>query len=231
MAVIRCVMFDFGNVVGLFRTNDWYLFLRNHRGNCLEPHETFGLLRETLQQYDLGKLDAIRFYEAFQNAYQLQGVTRDEFFHMLGSVLWIDWDMVDIRDWLKRRGIMTVLITNMNPYHAWYIRRKYPSLMAKFDHGMISCEEGVAKPDPEAWIRPLDFLGFKAEECLFVDDTLENIETACRLGIKGYHYNSRDDNFCSNGRLEEERNKLKNFLAVLDNCGLLYDKNKTPALS
>lgn len=224
MTVIRCVMFDFGNVVGLFRTNDWYSFLRSHRGNCLDPRETFGLLKGALKQFDLGKLDALGFYQAFQNAYQLQGVTVDEFFHKLGSVLWIDWDMVGIRDWLKQRGVVTVLVTNMNHYHAWYIRRNYPSLMAKFDHQMISCEEGVAKPDSEAWIRPLDFLGFKAEECVFVDDSIENIEAAGRLGIKSWHYNSTDPNFCSSGKLDEEREKFKNFLHCLDSVGLLYNK-------
>ncbi|MDP3697837.1 MAG: HAD family phosphatase [Candidatus Taylorbacteria bacterium] len=174
--------------------------------------------------FDFGKLSDLEFYRAFQNAYQLQGVTMGEFFNRLGSVLWIDWDMVEIRDWLKRRGIVTVLVTNMNPYHAWYIRRKYPPLMAKFDHGMISCEEGVAKPDPEAWIRPLDCLGFKAEECIFVDDSMENIEAACRLGIKGWHYNITDQHYCQNGKLDEERMKFKVFLAVLDSCGILYDK-------
>lgn len=219
-------MFDFGNVVGLFRTNDWYSFLRSHRGNCLEPHETFGLLKGAIQQYDLGKLDSSGFYQAFQKAYELRGVTMNEFFHELGSVLWIDWEMVEIRDWLKRRGVATVLVTNMNPYHAWYIRRKYPSLMAKFDHGLVSCEEGVAKPDPEAWFRPLDFLGLKAEECIFADDSIENIEAASWLGIKGWHYNSTDKNFCSSGKLEEEREKFKNFLNCLDSIGLLYNEKR-----
>lgn len=221
MAVIRCVMFDFGNVIGLFRTNDWFSFLRDRRGNCLEPNETFKSLVSILKQYDLGKLSALEFYQAFQSAYQLQGVTMDEFFEKLGSVLWIDWDKVEIRDWLKRKGIMTVLVTNMNPYHAWHIRRKYPSLMAKFDYGMISCEEGIAKPNPEAWVRPLDLLGIRAEECLFIDDSADNIEAACRLGIKGWYYNVTDQNYCQNGKLDEERQKFKNFLDLLWNQGIL----------
>lgn len=163
-------MFDFGNVIGIFKTDEWFSFLRNHRGNCLDPRETFGSLVGILNKFDLGQLSAPEFYQVFQDIYQLQGVAKDKFFNMLGSVLWIDWDMVEIRDWLKQRGIVTVLVSNMNPYHAWYIRRKYPSLMAKFDHEMISCEEGVAKPDPEAIIRPLDSLGFRAEETILIDD-------------------------------------------------------------
>lgn len=214
-------MFDFGNVVGLFRTNEWYTFLRNHRGNCFEPHETFGSLLGVIQQYDLGRLSALEFYQTFQDAYQLRGVTKGEFFNALGSVLRIDWEMVEIRDWLKRRGVVTVLVTNMSPFHAWYIRRNYPSLMAKFDHAMVSCEEGVAKPDFEAWIRPLEWAGLGAEEVIFLDDDYPNVKEACRLGIKGWHYNVTDQHYCQNGKLDQERARFKDFLNCLDSIGLL----------
>lgn len=114
----------------------------------------------------------------------------------------------------------------MNSFHAGYILQYYPEVMDSFDHKMISCEEGVIKPSPEFWIRPLDFLGLNSNECLVLDDSLENIKAVCDLGMKGRHYNVSDEKFCQNGRLEEERLKFKSFLALVDSLGLLFDKNK-----
>lgn len=52
----------------------------------------------------------------------------------------------------------------------------------------ISCEHGMLKPEPEAY---LDFFGqfqLKPTECFFVDDTAANVEAAGNLGMGGCVY-------------------------------------------
>ena len=49
----------------------------------------------------------------------------------------------------------------------------------------MSGEEGVTKPDLRIYQILLDRYGLKAEECLFVDDRLENVEAARALGMQG----------------------------------------------
>ena len=228
MAIIRCAMFDFGHIIGLFDTIRWYSFIRENRGNCLEPHEAFsGSRKIILQQFDLGQIGELDYFRIYKEAYQLRDVSMDQFFYMFGIILRIDWGMLRIINKLRQRGIVTILVTNMNSYHACYIRQNYPEVMVSFDYKMISCEEGVAKPDPEALIRPLEWTGLKAEEVIFIDDCYSNIKAACQLGIRGWHYNVTDSHFCPNGQLEEERSKFKNFLAVLDGSGFLYDCPRT----
>ena len=43
----------------------------------------------------------------------------------------------------------------------------------------------LAKPDPAIYQTLLDRYGLKAEECVFLDDTVRNVEAAQALGIAG----------------------------------------------
>lgn len=56
-----------------------------------------------------------------------------------------------------------------------------------FDVIVFSDEEGVAKPDPEIYWRALSRLEVKAEETIFIDDLLPNVEAAQALGIRAIH--------------------------------------------
>ena len=57
-----------------------------------------------------------------------------------------------------------------------------------FDSITISAEEGVMKPDARIFELALGRAGVDAEEALFVDDTLANVEAATRLGMRTIHF-------------------------------------------
>jgi putative hydrolase of the HAD superfamily len=46
----------------------------------------------------------------------------------------------------------------------------------------------LAKPEPEIYRVTLSRLGVPASEALFVDDRIENIETARELGLRTLHF-------------------------------------------
>ena len=60
-------------------------------------------------------------------------------------------------------------------------------LRGTFDEVVLSAEHGVRKPDPVIFQLVLDRLGVAAGECLFVDDSEENLAAAQRLGISTLH--------------------------------------------
>ena len=219
--MIKCVMFDFGNVLGIFDMPRWHRFIYKYRGNCLDPHGFFsGSLLEMIRNYDLGNISSQEYYAKVRSAYRMSIPTFKDFFNEFGAIITIDNEMLGIVKDLRKRGVLTVLVTNMNSFHASYVGQHYPEVMASFDYKMISCEEGISKPLPEFWIRPLNFLGLNASECIVIDDFWENIKVACALGTKGWYYNVSDEKFCQNGRLDEERNKFKNFIKLLDGLNL-----------
>jgi putative hydrolase of the HAD superfamily len=51
---------------------------------------------------------------------------------------------------------------------------------------------GVAKPDPAFFQAALQLAEVSSNEALFIDDTLENVRSASRLGITSHHFRSPD---------------------------------------
>lgn len=73
----------------------------------------------------------------------------------------------------------------------------------EFDELVLSCEEGINKPDVRIYEACLRRLEVSAEESLFVDDSEENIEGAMKVGMNAIHFQSfnqfcqeLDRNFC-----------------------------------
>ncbi|GAA0912105.1 HAD-IA family hydrolase [Nonomuraea longicatena] len=61
------------------------------------------------------------------------------------------------------------------------------------DAVVSSAKVGVAKPDPRIYILAAELAGVAPERCLFIDDRLENVEAARRLGMTGVHFRSAED--------------------------------------
>jgi len=109
----------------------------------------------------------------------------------------------DVASWTKYREEMWVLarsfrgggrtafLSNGVPEAMARIRAERP-LERWFDVVVVSCEVGVAKPDPLIYKICLSRLGVEPNHALFVDDRLENIDAAARLGIQTFHFASDD---------------------------------------
>ena len=58
-------------------------------------------------------------------------------------------------------------------------------LLDKFDGGIASCEVHINKPDPRIYQALLEKYNLKATECVFIDDSRPNVQTAFQLGMNG----------------------------------------------
>ena len=56
----------------------------------------------------------------------------------------------------------------------------------KFDGTLVSAEEKLAKPNPAIYERLFEKFHLKAEECFFIDDRQDNIDSAKGCGMDGY---------------------------------------------
>ena len=54
----------------------------------------------------------------------------------------------------------------------------------------MSGEEKMRKPHPEFYQVLLDRFDVRAEEALFIDDSVRNIQAAKKIGIKTIHFTS-----------------------------------------
>ena len=58
-------------------------------------------------------------------------------------------------------------------------------VLAQFDGGVASCEVHINKPDPRIYKALLEKYHLKAQESVFIDDRLDNVQAAFRLGFAG----------------------------------------------
>jgi putative hydrolase of the HAD superfamily len=110
----------------------------------------------------------------------------DDLLHVWQHLV-VDAGMLDAVRALRARGLTCAIATNQHRERAAYMRRElgYERL---FDPMVISCEIGVAKPDPAYFRQTLDRLGVPAGQVLFVDDVLANVESAREVGLVAEHF-------------------------------------------
>ena len=91
---------------------------------------------------------------------------------------------------LRAQGHETALLSNTNQIHIEEINRRLQTQYG-FTHGIADCldrvfysqQVGLRKPGPEIFAHALREMNWKAEETLFIEDSIQHIETARRLGL------------------------------------------------
>jgi HAD superfamily hydrolase (TIGR01549 family) len=69
-----------------------------------------------------------------------------------------------------------------------------PSIIRKFDwiswfdYALWSCDVHMVKPELEIYRRTAEELGLSTAECLFIDDSIVNVEGAREAGMEAIHY-------------------------------------------
>ena len=94
---------------------------------------------------------------------------------------------VEILAELRARRVRTYAITNFSHEKFAVASRHYPFL-AEFDGVVISAQEGLLKPDRRIYELFCARHGVSAADCLFIDDSLSNVEAACALGMRGHRF-------------------------------------------
>ncbi|MEZ4883252.1 MAG: HAD family phosphatase [Chitinophagales bacterium] len=106
---------------------------------------------------------------------------------MLGGLL---DETVEILEKLKEIPEYRIYaLTNWSHETFAFARVLYPFLQL-FEGIVVSGEEKVIKPDARIYEILLERFEVKAEEAVFIDDSLKNVKGAEAVGIKGIHFSS-----------------------------------------
>lgn len=185
---IRAVLFDFGGVI--VRTE--YQAPRQHLAESLGMDYddidkiVFGggingsAARATLGQIseDEHWLNVMKILK--QPASENERI-RAEFF--AGDI--IDHTLLDFLRSIRPK-YKTGLISNAwSGLRNYILREKFEDA---FEYMIISSEVGAAKPDPKIYQIALEQLQVRANEAVFVDDFIENIEACEKVGMMGIHF-------------------------------------------
>ena len=180
----KSIVFDLGGVMVDFAPRA-YLVDRI----CNEEIEeqvydlTFG--SEEWKQLDAGLVSRfdgnqamLRNAKAAGREFEVQGVL-DDWLHILRPRR----RMQELVRKLKSRGYCVYYLSNIPEDVLDFLTER--DLKGLFDGGVASCVVHINKPDPRIYKALLDKYQLKAGESVFIDDRLENVQAAFRLGFAG----------------------------------------------
>jgi len=187
---IKAIIFDYGNV--LLEWNPRLVYQRYFKSE--ETMEQF-LNEVNFMEWNAQQDKGRRFAEGvavlsqqFPQHARLIQAYHDQWRDSIGEAY---WDTVEILKQLKQAGYPLYGLSNWSAETFTLVRAKY-DFFDLLDDMVISGEVGFVKPEPEIYQLMLDKIGKPAEECLFIDDSLPNIQQAEKQGFVGIHFQSAE---------------------------------------
>lgn len=185
--MMKNIVFDLGGVV----------FWRNPKKCTQEFLDFFAFVRETpmphfWNEYDRGTLS---LDEVMEHLMARSGFSREKCVDFVQRAIDMQEAIRPTEELIKALKAdgryRLYVLSNMSHEFIEFLRRV--PVYRHFDGEVVSCEEGICKPEPAIYRLLLDRYGLDPAETLFIDDRPENVEAAEREGIVGFHYNRRDE--------------------------------------
>jgi len=184
--MIRNVVFDIGNVLARFRWKDLFADL-GYTGEKFDRIAEATILHPTMwNEFDRSLLrDEEIIEKCVERAPEYEEDIRQIFTKTELLVEEYAYSYSWIKD-LKERGYHVYLLSNYGRT-SFEAAREHGrlSFLPLVDGAVISYEVKMVKPEPGIYQALLDKFDLKAEECVFLDDRADNIETAEKLGFHG----------------------------------------------
>ncbi len=184
--MIKAVIFDVGGV--LLRTVDQSYRRKWETRLGLEPGGAARLIFDS----DLGRQAQVgraTLQDVWAWAGERLGLNADEL-AAFERDFWagdrLDRDLAGALRELHTR-YRTALLSNSWVRDGWALADEL-GLADALDVCVVSAEVGVVKPDPRIYTTTLERLAVSPAEAVFVDDFIQNVDAARRLGLQAIHF-------------------------------------------
>ena len=189
MQNIQTIIFDLGAVIINLKTEkDWIEedLLPNFNSELLHELQDSNFFRN----YETGKINSDDFILQLKNIANNKDISDDKIIaHWNGILKDIPTHRVDLLKELRQKYNL-ILLSNTNEIHINaifnYMQKIFGEniLAANFKTCYYSQEIGLRKPDKEIYEYVLQQENLVPENCLFLDDKLENLIEPNKLGIQ-----------------------------------------------
>ena len=177
--MIKNVILDLGNVCVTFQP-ETYFYAQYQEDTKRLCHKLFR--SKIWSDYDQGLVNKADLYTLVAHDEDVASLCKmiDEWSSLLKK---IPETMICIKA-LKAKGYQVYILSNTSKEGAETCLALDEAFQL-LDGGVYSYEVKVNKPDVEIYETLLNKYQLKAEECIFLDDKEENIDTAKKLGMHG----------------------------------------------
>lgn len=186
----KAIVFDFGGVMTKDSNREAVIeFLSKSFGFSLQEFEVVNQEKRKAVKTGIKDQDFWIDYARQKNIF-LPKDWEDSFNQVMKDAIGVNHEMYDLVLELKEKGILVALLSNIDDRLARIIREF--NLYAPFDPCLLSCEIGLEKPDPKIYEFLLKTMALPATSIVFIDDRIENIEAAQKLGFDAILFTSQN---------------------------------------
>ena len=188
--MVKNLIFDCGGVVFQIDYELSYLeFKKLSRNPQLFDKLSVFDFKHIASEYETGKQSTSEFLVDIRNKLDLQA-TDEQIISAWNAMLigFVDNSVEIVRRLGDRFDI--VLFSNTNELHYNSFKPVCDELLQTFHKTYFSHQIGQKKPNLESFKYVLDDNKFLPNETILIDDSIENIEAAKKLGIATIHYTS-----------------------------------------
>lgn len=184
---IQAVVFDFGGVLIGWDPRNLFARYFPEQPQAMEDFLEEVSFMEWNAQQDKGR--------SFAEAVSIHSIKFPHHAHLL-SAYHENWKesltgsiegTVELLRLLKEKGVPLYGLSNWSTETFTIVRHEFEFLNL-FDEIVLSGEVKMIKPEPEIFELCLQKIGKPAHQCLFIDDSQVNINTANKLGFDTVHF-------------------------------------------
>ena len=191
MSNITTIIFDLGGVIINLDVPATINAFNNLSGKPFESIYTQLQQTPVFDLFDKGLIDEAAFFNGLRTAMETDP-GEDQMLAAWNAML-LDFPAhrLELLKSLKNKYRL-FLLSNTNETHVAEFEAQllkshgYPNLEPFFEKVYYSCRMGMRKPDREIFLRVLEENGLKAEETVFIDDTIHHVEGAASAGIRAH---------------------------------------------
>lgn len=182
---IKAVIFDWGGVC--CQEGEPFASSALQKILSINPEEIADQVRSIYNDYYQGKYDRETFWRAVMAHFQLP-VSAEINPAALGDAYLNSYRLYpEVLETTKKlqKNYQVALLSNLTPEMRDYIRLRH-EVKKYFNPEVYSCDNDVRamKPESEPYLITLKKLNRSPEQCLFIDNSMKNIQAAKNLGLQ-----------------------------------------------
>ncbi|MFX0023373.1 MAG: HAD family hydrolase [Candidatus Hermodarchaeota archaeon] len=192
---VKAVIFDLGGVVINLDFSNFYnkIIIQSPLNKPQTP-----IMLEFFRQSDMyhqGTMTDDEFYQLACDLLQVCMLDQSDFFDAFNSIIsGYNTDVAEIIKSIRESNQFKLLaLSNVNASHWNFILNKGWAFIHWFDELILSHETHLIKPNPEAFEFAIKKAGCKPKQIVYIDDGLNNIRSAKKLGINGIKFTNSDE--------------------------------------
>lgn len=201
--MIKTLIFDFGDVfINLDKQGAMQNALNLFNLEFFEAD-----MVETNMQYEIGRISTSEFIAFYK--FKFQNLNETDIVNAWNYIIkdFPEYRLDFIKNLAQEKEFKLILLSNTNDLHIDFIKQNVPfydDFKNCFDVFYISQEIHLRKPNADIFEFVLKENNLIANDCLFIDDTKENTDTADRLGLHTWNIDETSEDVINLFKIKKE---------------------------